>query len=252
MKQITSLSNPLITLTTSLHHGKYRTKHKLFIAQGLRTCTTLLNIPAYHNPHAVFVTEQYAAWAHTHNIDAHTYLVSDAIMKKISTTTTPSGIVCVFHLISPEIPAVMAPALALVNSTDPGNMGTLIRTAAALKAAAVFVIGGTDPWSPKVVQASAGTGGLIPIIQIEWNLFHAQAKKHNAHIYALTVSGGKNPRTLSFNNSVLVVGNEAHGLSDTILKNCDELITLSMPGGTESLNAAVAGAIALYVAMEHI
>jgi TrmH family RNA methyltransferase len=248
MRTITSATNPLITLATSLHHAKYRTKHELFIAQGARTCTTLLD--AGHVPHHIFIVQEQIFWAQQHNIAHDAFIVSDTVMKKISTTTTPSGIVCIFPLQKPVTPDIMVPGLVLVDIADPGNMGTLIRTAAALKAASIFVIGGTDPWSPKVVQATAGTIGLVSLQESSWHELQSHAAQKNIPLYALAVSGGKSPRAVPLSHGLLVLGSEAHGLTDEIVQSCTDTVTLPMPGGTESLNAAIAGSIALYLALE--
>ncbi len=248
MRTITSTTNPLIMLVASLHHTKYRTKHKLFIAQGARTCTTLLD--AGHVAHHIFIVQEQIFWAQQHNVVHDAHIVSDAVMKKISTTTTPSGIVCIFPLPEPVTPDIMVPGLALVDIADPGNMGTLIRTAAALKTASIFVIGGTDPWSPKVVQATAGTIGLVSIQESSWHEVQSHTAQKNIPLYALAVSGGKSPRAVPLSHGLLVLGSEAHGLSDEIVQSCTDTVTLPMPGGTESLNAAIAGSIALYLALE--
>jgi len=132
--------------------------------------------------------------------------------------------------------------------SDAGNMGTLIRTAAAMGCKTVVIINGVDPWSAKVVHATAGTIGMVNIYQLYWD--ELLKCKKDIPLYALVVSGGKDPQELSLKNSLLMVGSEAHGLSEVLIKQADEKITLAMSSKTESLNAAVAGSIALYLAYE--
>ena len=142
----------------------------------------------------------------------------------------------------------LSDGIILAQISDPGNMGTLIRTAAAMKASSVVIVDGSDPWSPKVIQASAGCSALVNIFRIEWQALVHTIKQQNLKLIAMFVSGGKTPDELSFKDSLLVVGSEAHGIPESWFGECDELMTLPMPGKTESLNAAIAGSIALYLA----
>ena len=167
-------------------------------------------------------------------------------MKKMSTATTPSGLLGVFKI--PPAPKIeyLGPGLVLAQISDPGNMGTLIRTALACGKQTIVIVEGTDPWSPKVVQASAGTIAQARIFNLDWKTLVAQKK--TLKLYGLVVHNGKNIHTIDRNHALIVVGNEAHGLPKEWAHNCDDLITLPMPGGTESLNAGVAGSIAAYLA----
>src|SRR5579885_2522756 len=125
-------------------------------------------------------------------------------------------------------------------------MGTLIRTCAAMGKKSVVIIDGTDVWSPKVIQATAGTLAYVTIFQWSWN----ELLKHKKDIplCALVVHDGKSPTKKIMESTLLVIGSEAHGIPDTWIKECEYKVTLSMPGNTESLNAAVAGSIAMYIA----
>ena len=166
-------------------------------------------------------------------------------MKKVSTTHTPSGILGVFTI--PDEPAqdTLTPGLVLAKISDPGNMGTLIRTAAACNLKSVVLIEGCDPWSPKVLQAAVGTNATLQIFRWSWE--ELLQRKRELKLYGLVVRDGKPPLTLEASQALLVIGNEARGIEKEWLKDCDELITLPMPGSTESLNAAVAGSIAAYL-----
>jgi TrmH family RNA methyltransferase len=125
-------------------------------------------------------------------------------------------------------------------------MGTLIRTAAALGKKTVIVAEGTDPWNIKVVQASAGTIGLVNIHSLSWR--ELLKKKGGRPLAALVVKDGIHPKKIDLSHALLVIGNEAHGLPTAWLRDCEYKITLPMPGNIESLNAAVAGSIAMYLA----
>ena len=244
MKTITSRTNPEIKHLASLHAKKHRTEHSQFIAEGIRACSTL--IKHGHMPYALYVTERNLPAAQAIIENNLIVLVGDHVMEKISTATTPSGIVGLFSIPKSPSPDQLANGLVLARIADPGNTGTLMRTAAALNAKSVVLIEGTDPWSPKVVQASAGTIGMLTIFQWSWEQLIAH--KGNKKLCALMVSDGKDPKEISWHDTLLMVGSEAHGIPQEWVGASDETVTLPMPGGAESLNAAVAGSIALYLA----
>ncbi len=246
MKTISSRTNPAIKHAASLHNKKYRAKHQQFIAEGLRSVSTLIH--SNNLPEALYVTENRVSDAQKLVDEYRIYLVEDHVMEKISSTSTPSGIVGVFPIPPEPSPDTLGAGIVLAQISDPGNMGTLIRTAAALNTQSIVIIQGTDPWSPKVVQASAGTIGIVSIFQWSWDKL--QTHKGKNKLCALTIAGGKKPAEIDFKHTLLVVGSEAHGIPEERVANCDEKLTLPMPGGAESLNAAVAGSIALYLAYQ--
>ncbi len=243
MKTITSRSHDVIKQIASLQQKKQRSTYNQFVAEGLRTCTTL--IQSGHQPIQLFITEQHVQAAQKLVSDDKITLVPEHVMEKISSATTPSGIVGQFAIPPAPSADVLTAGLVLAQVSDPGNMGTLIRTTAALNHKSIVVVEGADPWSPKVVQASAGTIGMVHIFQWSWHELLTNKKAHQ--LIALAVKGGKKPSEFSMANTLLVVGSEAHGISDQWLADCDTQLTLPMPGSTESLNAAVAGSIALYL-----
>lgn len=244
MKTIVSRTNADIQFIATLHKEKNRTIHQLYIAEGVRTCKTLID--AGNITKKLFVTEALLPEAKKLVDDQFIILVSDHVMEKISASKTPSGVLAVFRIpLEPALDQVTS-GLVLANISDPGNMGTLIRSSAAMGCSTVVIVEGTDPWSPKVVQSSAGAIGKVHIIQTTWDAFVEY--KGESKLCAMVVKDGKTPEQIDFNNTFLVVGNEAHGLSDEWLNDCDETVTIPMPGEMESLNAAVAGSIALYLA----
>jgi len=243
MKTITSLANPDIKYITSLHTPKGRAEHNQFIAEGIRICQTLIDSPIklarLYTTHAMLTQAQELA------PDERITTVSEKIMEKISPSVSPSGIMGVFTIPKPLEIADIGSGLVLAQISDPGNMGSLIRSAAALGARSVILIEGADIWNPKVVQASAGTLGAVKIFRASWE--ELLANKGDLKLHALVVEGGIAPEKIDRKKCLLVVGNEAHGIKHEWLATCDEEVTLSMPGKIESLNAAVAGSIALYM-----
>jgi len=244
MKVISSTHNEQIKSVVALHLPKGRLQQQRFIAQGFITCSTL--VQAGMQVQELYVTQELQREAFKLAPEPLIALVDDHVMNKISTVTTPSGLVAVFALPENPSPELLGPGLVLANITDPGNMGTLIRTAVAMNVQSIVIVDGVDPWSPKVVQASAGTIGRANLFVWPWDTL--VRNKKDLTLCALVVSGGENPHTVATQKALLVVGNEAHGLTAQQCADCDTQITIPMPGNTESLNAAVAGSIALYLA----
>jgi RNA methyltransferase, TrmH family len=168
--------------------------------------------------------------------------MSERVCARLSQAATPSGYLGVFPCPVPLALDVAAGGLIAAGVADPGNLGTLLRTAAAFAVRQVVVAGGCDPWSAKVVQAAAG---CLPLLAIH-DSGPAPACAGGAPRCALVVSGGAAPSAVMPGPRWLVVGSEAHGVPGEWLAACEERLSLPMPGGTESLNAAVAGAIALW------
>ncbi len=245
IKKISSLTNDQIKAVCDLHHAKYRAQRRLFIAEGIRIINTLLE--AGKKPVTLYITPEQLPTAQALNCGAELVEVTMDVMKKMSAAHTPSGILGVFHI--PLAPQKLHKGVVLAQIADPGNMGTLIRSAAAFGAKSVVIVEGCDPWSPKVMQASAGTIAQVAIHELSWD--ELVATKGTLSLCALVVSNGKKPEELNLKNALMVIGNEAQGLPADWVAQCELQLTLPMLGNTESLNAAVAGSIALYLAQEN-
>lgn len=239
---IQSLQNPHIKHVVHLQNKNFRAQNHEFIAQGFKTCLTLQQ--AGYTIKKIFMTEQMYADHQDQFLVDETYLVTDAIMKHISTTVTPMGIVAIFGMIDHPLVATSNAAI-LYGIQDPGNLGTLIRTAAAMGLEALYLIESVDKYNPKVIQASAGSFGALKIIPTTWNSL--QAIIATIPICALVVKSGQRPETVPLKSNILMVGSEGQGLPEHILQHCSSQMTIPMPGNTESLNAAVAGSIAMYL-----
>jgi len=244
MKIISSLHNEEIKALVRLDSAKGRKEQKRFKAEGLRLCATF--IQAHGDLVQIYCISSHLSQVRQFCSDDLITLIDEAVLHKISSVTTPSGIVAVFKI--PQTPSceLLSSGLVLYNCTDPGNMGTLLRTCAAMGKKSVVLIEGVDPWSPKVVQASAGALAYLTIFQWTWPLL-LQYKK-GLRICSLVVCHGQKPDEINFSDMLIMVGNEAHGIPESVVKQSDVALTLEMPGKTESLNAAVAGSIALYLA----
>jgi TrmH family RNA methyltransferase len=242
-RQLTSTTNTEIKSVVDLHDARGRKKEKKFIAEGLRTISTLMQ--GGMQLHMVYVTQEMLDDAQKLAHAQYICLVNNAIMAKISTAISPSGMVAVFTIPTEKSWQTMSSGIVLARIADPGNMGTLIRSAAAMNIKTVVVIEGADVWSPKVVQATAGTLAYVHIFTMKWE--ELMTHKRKLKLCALVVDGGKKPTEISFKNSLLVVGSEAHGIPHDWISQCNSKMTIPMQGQAESLNAAVAGSIALYI-----
>ena len=253
IKKITSRQNKEIQLIHALQSTKGRNEQGRFIAQGKRVCKTILehhkntSLVQLYILKSSFLAAQTLLSCHPTSLDSSVYitLVNDAVMDKISTVQTAPGIVGVFT--QPKILPLsqLSFGLILARVRDPGNVGTLIRSATAFGARSIVLIESADPWNQKVVQASAGTITFLPLFILRWQ--QLIDNKKNLSLCALVPSNGKHPNNISLRNTLLVVGGETTGIPDEWLKHCDMQLTLPMTGNIESLNAAVAGSIALYL-----
>jgi RNA methyltransferase, TrmH family len=243
-QKINSLTNDHVKHVVQLHASKYRSKLQEFIAEGFRTISTI--VKAGNAPITLFVTEEFLYDAKQLVNEKLIIIVTPEIMDKMSTSKTPSGLLAVFHIPAQPSFDTLGAGIVLAQVTDPGNMGTLIRTAAAMNKKTVVCVETVDPWNPKVVQATAGAISMVSIFCINWH--DLLLNKKNIPLCALVPTEGVNPSSIDLSDALIVVGNESHGISDEWVAQCDEKITLPMPGNFESLNAAVAGSIALYLA----
>lgn len=244
IKTISSPTNSFIKQIITLHSSKGRKQHQQFIAEGSRTIATILASKTTELDYLLCTTETKMEAQKLVSQD-RLILTNSKVMKKISTSSTPSGFLATFKVPKNQDAIELKSGIVLAQIQDPGNMGTLIRTAVALNKKTVVVVEGVDPWNPKVVQASAGTIAHATIITCSWS--ELVKYKKNTPLCALIVKDGTHPDKLTQKNLLLVVGNEARGIPEQWVTDCEFTMTLPMPGETESLNAAVAGSVALYL-----
>lgn len=244
IKSITSLQNSEIKELVSLQSSKGRAQLQKCLFQGLRTITTGLQSKLVLDK--VYVTESNIAQISELVSPEKVVLISERVAQKISTVKESSGLVATFFIPEAVPMSKLGAGIVLAQVTDPGNMGTLMRTAVACGIKNVAVIEGADPWSPKVIQASAGTIAYVNIFDMSW--LDLITSKKNLKLCGLVVKNGNSIKNVNASESLLVIGNEAHGLPLEWQNDCDQLVTLPMPGNAESLNASIAGSIALYLA----
>ncbi len=171
-------------------------------------------------------------------IPRHT--VDERAMARLAGTKTPRGPVAVV-----EIPVEWLDrerdVLVAVGVSDPGNVGTMVRTAAAFGWGFAYLPGTADPWSPKTIRAGAGGQFQTPVARIG-----STAELAEWTVVATTVRGGANIDSVGGGRVAVLIGEEAGGLDVAVVEAADLVVTIPTPGATESLNAAVAAGIVVY------
>jgi RNA methyltransferase, TrmH family len=243
MKTITSVNNPEIKQIVKLHDSKERHLENKFIIDGVRAIKAALS--AGLKLDRLFTIDEHLAEALSLTDETCITLVTPVVMKKMSSLVTATGLLAIFFIPSAPLATKLGPGLVLAQIQDPGNMGTLMRTAVACAVRSFVIIDSVDPWGPKVVQASAGTIAQLDIFLWSWDML-LQHKK-DLLLYALVVDKAPSLLAVKKQHSLLIVGNEARGIPKAWQETCDSRVTLPMPGNTESLNAAIAGSLALYI-----
>ncbi|MGE3166584.1 MAG: TrmH family RNA methyltransferase [Planctomycetota bacterium] len=240
---ITSTRNPEVRRLCTLATAAGRREQGTFLVEGLRAIDGFL--AAGWIPRQAFFVDTGEAPPHWSPLWARP--VASLVAHKLSGQKTPSGFAAEFAIPVPAELDERHGGLVCAGVADPGNLGTLLRSAAAFGVEQVLLVGGADPFAPKVVQASAGALASLRLRRVD-SIRLGLGGSARAPIVGLVVDGGEllgaQPRWPVW----LAVGGEAHGLDSEALACCDHRFTLPMPGAAiESLNAGVAGALALFL-----
>ena len=249
-KSITSKDNKLLKMVFSLQNSrKTREENGLFVLEGLRICSD-----AYDNNidfKMLFVSETAKEKYYDDILEfslktKELYLLPDNLFNKISDTKTPQGIIAVCELPQNKIELnAKGRYIALENIQDPSNLGAISRTAEALGVSGLIIAGGCDAFAPKSLRASMGTLLRMPIYMVD---DISELESTGLTTYACVVEKSAKPITdINFSDGcVIVIGNEANGITEETKRFCDYNITIPMNGKAESLNAAVAASIAMW------
>lgn len=179
--------------------------------------------------------------------------VNDKIFKLLTDVTTPQGILAIVEKNkNKEIDFSRELFLILDNIQDPGNMGTILRTADSVALTQIIVPkGNADPYNPKVVRSTMGAIFRVNVIEVEDLVKKIkEMKKHKIQILATDLATDYSIYDVNYRKSAIIIGNEGNGVSKEVLEIADKRIKIPMIGKTESLNAAVATGIILYNAIK--
>jgi TrmH family RNA methyltransferase len=248
------MPSPLETTIRDLHRQKGREKRGLTLAEGIRLVEEAVAVgstieSAVYSP-ALEKTSRGQALLHSlQHAKMNLEQVTDAELDKLADTQSPQGIIAVVRpprWSLADIRMTQGPVLVLDGVQDPGNTGTILRTALGLGASGVISLPGTvEVTNPKVVRGSMGAVFRLPWVELDVNGFLAWTRENKVSLLTAEVSG-EPVAGLKFKPPVaVVVGNEGAGLSPAI-KAAGRPVSIPIVPGTESLNVAVAAGILLY------
>jgi RNA methyltransferase, TrmH family len=246
---ITSSQNPKIKLVRALlGRAKERRQEGAFVVEGIRLVEEaetrdwkfrFVLYDASLNARGSSLVESLLA----REIDVEE--VSEHLMKSLSDTETPQGILAVLELT--QLPFTNSPNFILIPDQirDPGNLGTLLRTAAAAGVQAVFQPPETtDAFAPKVVRSGMGAHFRLPIQSMKWEKIRRETK--DLQVYLADMDGKSCWETDFRQPLALIVGSEAEGASEEARQLASQRISIPMAGHVESLNAGVAGSVLMF------
>ena len=249
---ITSAHNPKVQLVHSLlGRPKERREAKAFVAEGVRLVEEALAAgwPMQFVLYAQGLSErgqELVKKLKTKNVDVEE--VDENVLQSVSETETSQSILAVLSLSDNELRIDVPLNFVLIPDSirDPGNLGALLRTAAAAGVQVVFLPPETtDAFAPKVVRAGMGAHFRLPILSLSWDEICSRTK--DMHIYLAEMEGAISCWQADFRSPlVLVVGGEAEGASESARELANQQVYIPMPGKAESLNAAAAGAILMF------
>ena len=250
MDIIASTHNSHIRYLRSLYTKKGRDAAGCYAVEGVNI---VKDIPAHISVAAYYVADnRYDKLAPLlGDTSSPVYVVQSDILAASIDTVTPAGLVAVLPIPTSAPSWQSSPcALVLDGVADPGNMGTLVRTAVAAGYAHILVLGGADPYAPKVVRATMG--GIYRACIHCMSVDDYVAQCGTRRIYIMDMQGQSLFAAVARPPFDLVVGSEAHGVSPALRGVATHVLSIPMQGGIESLNAAVAGSIAMYVLQHNI
>ena len=218
-----------------LKDKKYKRENKLFAVEGNKFCYDLLN----SDIEIVMTLTSDKNLKGFPNIE----VVSEKMLSSLATTKTNKSIICICRVKDFGIESV-GNSLILDNLQDPGNVGTLVRSALAFGFKDIYLVEGADPYSEKVIRSSAG---LIMSARLHICSFEEVEKNKNkiANVFMVADMDGENINSLkpTKNKVAVIVGNEGQGVGDRFLKLANKTVSIPMMPQVESLNAGVAGSI---------
>lgn len=264
VKEVTSLSNPIVKDIKALALKKARDESKTFLAEGLKlvidaldrgwTIRTLVYAKAGKGKPMV---EKVAA--RTVASGGLVLEVNDKVMASITRRENPQMVAAVFDqrwtALKDVAPDVNETWIALDRVRDPGNLGTIIRTADAAGASGVILVGDcTDPFSMETVRATMGSMFALPLVKTTPGDFLKWKKTAGARLVATHLAGAVDYRLIDYRAKpvILLMGNEQSGLPDDLAQAADALARIPQAGTADSLNLAVATGVMMFEVRRHL
>ncbi|MDR7102775.1 RNA methyltransferase [Croceicoccus sp. BE223] len=257
MRRITGLSNPTVKYLRSLRDKKHRRRERRFLAEGLRLLTDARETG--HCPETLVMAEGREAHplldalvADVEAAGGDVIEVSQEALSKITGKDNPqavSGVFAEFDTPLSRIDRDAAPLFLVAQAMrDPGNLGTMLRTADAVGAGGLVLVDDcADPFSVEAVRASMGAIFTVPLAQARWDEFHAWLREGPGQLVAASLRESHDYRAAAYAAPCFVmVGNESRGLPEEYEMACDLRVHMPMKGRADSLNAAVASAVLSY------
>ena len=264
VKEVTSLSNPIIKDIRALGQKKHREESGTFLAEGLKLIIDALELgwtirTLIYAKSAKGKAPVEKAAAKTVASGGLVLEVSEKVLGAITRRDNPQMVAGVFESryrpLGDIAPTRNETYIALDRVRDPGNLGTIIRTADAAGASGIILVGETtDPFSLETVRATMGSVFALPVSRAEPRAFLDWARKSDVEIVATHLAGSVDYRTIDYTKKpvVLLMGNEQQGLPPELADGAGRLARIPQQGRADSLNLAVATAVMLYEARRHL
>ena len=235
MLEITSKNNPKIKEACALRMKKERIEKGLFLMEGLKNLEMALK---YGEVQTIFTSVGLPKIGQ----DIDTYKVNDDIIKKLAYSDNPEGVVFVCKALNPKKNKKDYHKIIYLDKiNDPGNLGTIIRTAVAFNYDAVVLSPGTvDPYNEKALAASKGA---IFAIDVFYDDIDSYSSDHQIVVSALSCQAIPLSKAKKEKDLVLVLGSESHGVSSEIIAKAHQIVKIEMSDNIDSLNVAVAAGI---------
>ncbi|WP_417578281.1 TrmH family RNA methyltransferase [Phascolarctobacterium succinatutens] len=255
--ELTGLQNPMVKAAAELKQKKYRQQQGLFLAEGLRTVEEAVRYGAVQSIFYTAIEDDRtrAVLEEAAAKQIKLVCVSDKVLKKIADTETPQGIIAVCEMRTKRLDDFLASGkmlLVLDRVTDPGNIGTMLRTADAAGVGGLLLLNGcADIYAPKTVRASMGSLFHLPVLSgLSEELLVQAARKAGYELLVTCLDGADNLYKADLQGRLaFVMGNEANGVSDALLAAADKRVFIPMQGRAESLNVAMAAGIVMFEAL---
>ncbi len=232
---ITSINNPKVKLWQKLKIKKYRDSEKLFLVEGEHLVESAINNGLVKE---IITTDKNLSFKED------TYYVNDKIMKSLSSQVTSTKLIAVCHMLKEK--DISGNIIILDRLQDPGNLGTIIRSAVAFNFTDIILSDDSvDLYNEKVIRASEGMIFNINIIRT--NIINFIKNLNSEYTLVTTdVSGGKDIKNINGKKYAIVIGNEGNGVKKEIADLCKEKVYIPMNKNCESLNAAISASILMY------